>query len=108
MPSWSNKPPTYQEWRDADNHGCWWVKFILTQKEIDEDGTEWPETWYTDVVTIGVEYKKGKLLDPEGAVLHAHGFVTGNFTLDEEKVSGMYWQPVAPPNDDIKDQRPKV
>jgi hypothetical protein len=108
MIAWSNKPPTYQEWRDANNHGVWWVKFILTPEEIDEDGTTWPETWYTDVVTIAVEYKKG-LLDPDGAVLHARGHILDSFTLDdEEKTKGMYWQPTAPPLDDIKNERPKV
>jgi hypothetical protein len=113
MSSWVNKPPTYQEWKDAKNHGTWWVKFVLAPKttELCEDGgtITWSEIWFTDVVTIGVQYENGKLLDPKAASLHARGHVLGDFDLDDrEKTDGLYWQPVVPPKDDIKDERPKV
>ena len=120
MSAWSDKPPTYKEWREANNHGAWWVKFLLSPEhtgEIDGEVITWPEAWYTDVVTIGVSYSKGfkhimqeirgEEPDYSGVTLHASGQVLKSFTLDDEKKTKyMYWQPVAPPQDDIKDQRP--
>lgn len=113
MSNWRKEPPTYQEWDDADNHGRWWVKFILIEEEFepDKDGNpcRWPEVWYTDVVTIDVSYDLGKLLDPNAAHLHAKGTTLYHFDLDDpEATKNLYWQPVAPPLDDEKDKRPAV
>jgi hypothetical protein len=101
MSAWRKEPPTYQEWSSINNHGRWWVKFILIPKELDEMLCQWPEVWYTDVVTINVSYEKGRLLDPDAARLHAEGTILGLFDLDDpEQTKGMYWQPVCPPLDD--------
>ena len=121
MSAWSDKPPTYKEWREAKNHGCWWVKFILSPRfteEIDGEMVTWPEAWYTEIVTIGVSYKngfthliqeiKGEEPDYSGITLHGHGHILKSLDLsDSSKVKDMYWQPVVRPTDDIKDKRPK-
>jgi hypothetical protein len=115
MSAWSKEPPTHKEWLEARNHGRWWVKFLLCpeETEIDEDGETitWPEAWYTEIVQITSSYEDfGDLLDSKNARLHARGGShTDRFDLDDkEKTKDMYWQPVAPPLDDIKDQRPEV
>jgi hypothetical protein len=123
MSEWHDKPPTYREWRDANNHGCWWVKFILSKEhteEIDGEMVSWPEAWYTEVVTIAVGYGKGgfkhliqeiKGEEPDYShiTLHARGHVLKSLDLsDPSQVKDMYWQPVASPVDDVKDQRPGV
>lgn len=112
MSAWSDKPPTYKEWRDAKNHGCWWVKFILSRRYteiIDGESITWPEAWYTEVVTIAAGYEGGKLLDPDAATLHARGSILKSIDLsDSAQTKDMYWQPVVAPVDDIKDERPKV
>ena len=103
--AWHKEPPTYQEWRAANNHGYWWVKFILIPEKIeyDEDNnpSRWPEVWYTDVVSISVSYGEGNLLNPSAAHLHAQGQLVGHLDLDDkEQIKDMYWQPVVPPSDD--------
>ena len=112
MNAWHKDPPTYQEWREKDNHGMWWVKFLLCEEhseEIDEEIWIWPEAWYTDVVAINVSFDRGQLLDPEAAHLHAHGQVVGSIDLDDpEQTKNMYWQPVVPPLDDERDKRPEI
>ena len=113
MSSWHKEPPTHQEWRDANNHGCWWVKFLLmpetTEPHKDGGTITWPEAWLTEIVSISVSYKQGMMLAPEGATLHATGTTGLKFDLDDkEKTKDMYWQPVLPPLDDVKDKRPEV
>ena len=121
MSAWSDKPPTYKEWRDAKNHGCWWVKFILSPEFTEEVGGEiltWPEVWYTEIVTIACSYSygfkhliqeiKGEEPDYSGITLHARGHILKSLDLsDSLQVQDMYWQPVVPPMDDVKDQRPQ-
>ena len=107
MSSWSATPPTYKEWRDVNNHGFWWIKHILCAAIEDEDGTSWPETWFTEIVTIACSYEDGKLFEGNGK-LHARGCVLDNFDLDDKvRTKDMYWQPVVRPLDDIKDERPE-
>lgn len=89
MNSWNKNPPTPQEWRNAKNHGMWWVKFRLCEDE-----------WYTDIVSIVISYKE-RLFDDSQATLYAKGHVIGSFKLsDPEKTKDVYWQPVKPPLDD--------
>lgn len=121
MGAWSDKPPTYKEWRDANNHGCWWVKFMLSPRhteEVEEETVTWPEAWYTEVVTIAVSYTsgfkhllqeiKGEEPDYDGVTLHARGHLLKSLDLsDSSQVQDMYWQPVVAPTDDIKDERPR-
>jgi len=121
MTNWIDRPPTYLEWKDAKNHGCWWVKFLLVPEteEMDDDGEiiAWPEVWHVEIVTIGMSsdgFKhimqeiKGEEPDYSGIRLHGHGHVLKDFDLDDEKLTEhMYWQPVAAPLDDVKDRRPR-
>lgn len=110
--SWRKEPPTYEEWMGAKNHGAWWVKFMIAPEEtVVNEETEremvFPEAWYTDVVMITCSYEKGKLLDDREVRLHGRGQVLGNFDLDDEELmKKLYWQPVKPPDDDVRDQRP--
>jgi len=120
MKPWSKTPPTYKEWRDADNHGCWWVKFILSSEFAEEmpDGSiyTWPEAWYTEVVTISMSCEnldhisqaaRGEMPDYSGIRLHAKGQLLRSLDLDdEEKCKDMYWQKVIAPLDDVRDRRP--
>lgn len=109
---WQSKPPTYEQWKDGNNNGFWWVKFqlISDQVEVDEDGEEirWPEVWYTDVVQLVASYDS---FDKGGAGrLHAKGGMSlKDFDLDDAEITkNMYWQPVVPPFDDENDKRPEV
>lgn len=111
MTKWMDRPPTYDEWMDAKNHGVWWVKFMLTPattEMIDGEVVTFPEAWYTTVVTITSSYTSGQLFDKSAARLHAQGDIVKSFYLDDkQRTKGIYWQPVASPVDDITDQRPE-
>ena len=77
----------YKQWRDANNHGVWWIKFMIMEgvTELDENGNEitWPETWHTEIVSITVSSSnglkhliqevKGEIPDYSGIRLHASG-----------------------------------
>jgi len=111
MSRWRKEPPTHQEWLAVNNHGCWWVKFLLIPEttELYEGKTiTWPETWLTEIVSISVSYEKGmSLLNSKTAMLHATGTMGLKFDLDDkEKTKDMYWQPVIAPYNDVKDRRP--
>ena len=113
MSSWRKTPPSYEEWLSAKNHGCWWVKFMLieSETEVDEetgDTYTWPEGWFTDVVSLTCSHPNGDIFgEGNGARLHAQGSIVGRFDVDDEEFTkNLYWQPVVPPLDDIKDQRP--
>ena len=116
MNFWQSTPPTYQQWKESTSNGFWWVKFMLTPREVetDDDGEEivWPETWYTDVVQLAASYDSFEDIFDKDRVgkLHARGgMVLKNFDLDDaEATKDMYWQPVVPPFDDEKDKRPEV
>lgn len=115
MSAWRKEPPTHEEWIEAENHGYWWVKFRLVEEEIevDEEGNLglWPEVWYTEIVQLTSSYENfGDILDGKNARLHAQGtLVVEKFDLDDkEKTKDMYWQPVLPPFNDVKDKRPEV
>lgn len=111
MSSWRKTPPTEQEWLDADNHGMWWVKFKLSDREedVDEDGNPcyWPEVWYTDCVNIMSEWAPGK--DGKDRLIAEGSIILKRFYLDDpEATKDLYWQPVKSPDDDIKDKEPEV
>lgn len=110
MSNWRKEPPTYREWLDAKNHGCWWVKFPLckeTTEVVDGEELTWPEAWFTEVVTITCSHPDGLLRGK--ARLHGGGSILKSFDLDDPKAtSDMYWQPVVRPLDDVKDQRPET
>ena len=115
MSAWRKNPPTHDEWMEAENHGYWWVKFRLMEEEIevDEDGNlgRWPEAWYTEIVQVMAAYDDfDDMLDGKGARLSATGgMMLDNLDLsDEEQMKDMYWQPVLPPFNDVKDKRPEV
>jgi hypothetical protein len=99
---------------DAGNHGHWWVKFLLAPawtEEIDGESLYFKDVWYTEVVQLTCSHPKGDLLGRRGskARLHATGRILKDFDLDDEKATkDMYWQPVAPPLDDTRDQRPEM
>ncbi len=89
--------------------------------ELDEGGNEitWPESWYTDVVTVTmsstnglshiIQRVSGETPDYSGIRLHASSSHGTRFDLDDAtRTKNMYWQPVAAPVDDVKDQRPKI
>ncbi len=111
MNSWRKEPPTYKEWLDAKNHGHWWIKFIISSEfseEVDGGMYTWPETWFTDIVTITCSHPDNKLFSGTGE-LHGSSSLMGKFDLsNKEKLKDVYWQPVAPPLDDTKDKRPEV
>jgi hypothetical protein len=111
MSKWQEEPPTYQQWKDADNHGAWWIKYCIVAETVERtpDGEVfvWPEAWVTEVVTISVAYEEGFLLKPEGA-LHAYASHMKSFSLDDkDKIKGLYWQACLPPADDVKDKGPE-
>lgn len=110
MSAWRKNPPTHDEWLAAKNHGSWWVKFPLcfeSTEIIDGEEVTWPETWFTEVVTITCSYPDGLLKGTPR--LHARGSIIKSIDLDDPKATKhLYWQPVAPPLDDMKDQRPEV
>lgn len=110
MSAWSNKPPTYKEWIDAKNHGCWWVKYLLVSahtEEIDGKTYYYGEAWFTEIVTLTCSHEKGQLFGGDGK-LHASGLLLREVDLDDvEGTKDMYWQQVVPPMDDVKDERPK-
>jgi len=116
MTSWRKEPPTYEEWISAKNHGSWWVKYLLIESDTDVDDETgetytWPEGWFTEVVSLTCSYPDGDIFGRNGgkARLHAQGSVIGSFDVDdEERTKNLYWQPVVPPLDDVKDTRPEV
>ena len=111
MSNWRKEPPSYDEWLDAKNHGCWWIKFKLTSEfseEVDGELCTWPESWITDIVTLTCSHPDNKIFSGTGK-LHAIGNMGLKFDLDDEKkTKHMYWQPVASPLNDVKDKRPEV
>jgi hypothetical protein len=112
MSKWSKTPPTYEQWKDGNHHGMYWVKFLLFPTTYEKDGDHvitWSETWYVDVVLVTVEYEAGRLLNPKYARLYGKGFILGDFHLeDKEKTKNMYWQPIQAPYDDIRYEEPKL
>ena len=129
MSNWTDKPPTYKEWLDAGNHGMWWIKFMLSPEysekimanaltDEEDEIITWPEVWITEIVMVSVSYTnrakhilqeiKGEEPDYSGIELHATSALGIKLRLDDsEATKNMYWQAVAPPLDDVKDQRPK-
>ena len=123
MTKWQKEPPTYRQWKDVNNHGVWWIKFLLAPERIElneETGEEvsWHEVWFTDVVSITMsstdsfkhimQEATGEDPDYSGIRLHAAGGIGGRFDLDDAtRTKDMYWQPAAAPVDDVKDQRPQ-
>jgi hypothetical protein len=114
MSPWRKEPPTYDEWTGANNHGFWWVKFLLSPEYSSEDEETgetitWGEVWYIDIVMISVSFEPGSLLDKRKSRLHASGQVMGKFYLDDlEMTKNTYWQPVVAPKDNSKfDEEPQ-
>lgn len=122
MTKWQKEPPTYEQWKGANNNGVWWIKFIIMDghtEVVDGEDMTWPEAWYTDVVSISMsstnglkhimQKARGETPDYSGIRLHASGSHGIAFDLDDAtRTKDTYWQPVAAPIDDIKDERPKV
>jgi len=110
MSAWSKTPPNHKDWMNANNDGHWWVKFMVSEREedVDEDGNPiwWPEVWQSEVVQITDAITNGLL---KSGRLTTQGNILKRFYLDDpEATEGLYWQPVAPPLDDVEDQRPEV
>lgn len=114
MSNWRANPPTYAEWLAAKNRGYWWIRFRIMKEEVevDEDGSliSWPEAWHSEIVQLTATYQDFRdIFNPDmPGRLRAHGgMLRDGFYLDEEdKVAGLFWQPVASALDDDDDQSP--
>lgn len=115
MNHWRKDPPTHTEWLEHGSNGHWWIKYSLVPEETEQDPvTEeiftWPEVMHTEIVQITDSFgpeSKMKIVDGEitGGRLVASTLRGRTFYLDDqEAISGMLWQPVAPPINEDSDE----